>query len=164
MPVISLFNKIALEKDWSKDLQIDRLLAYIDKHGNPDIFRDFMVTQEGVPAIDLRDESKTSKGALRKKVFEALRALNIDRVEVEYSGGGDEGNIEEVNAFGGDEIRHDLHGDICDLCEAWIEERHTGYQDGCGGRGFFEFNVAADTVAWSHSDIYEEDDTVNYRV
>jgi hypothetical protein len=109
--------------------------------------------------------SEGNKGA----VFEALAAGNITRVQVEFDGEGDQGQIESVIAFRGEErselpkttvpvqnvswgnaesvtTESTLESAIETLCYDYLEESHGGWENNDGGYGEFHLDVAKRTV------------------
>ena len=105
----------------------------------------------------------------RKEVFEALAALRIDTVIVDFNGESDSGQIENLLALSGEnprsltdthiEIRHvhwgaDSHESIQtrlddaveELCYNFLGETNEGWENDDGAFGNFTFNVAERSI------------------
>lgn len=113
----------------------------------------------------------------------ALAAAGISRVEVDFDGYGDSGQIERIavvdpseltlDAPSGEvEIRHVLHdgsgvdtemmnlpGAIERVCYDLLSFHHGGWENNDGAYGDFAFDVAAGTVTYTHNSRYTEVDT-----
>jgi hypothetical protein len=109
--------------------------------------------------------SQSNKGV----VFDALVAANITLVQVQFDGEGDEGQIESVIAFRGEErvdlatttisIQNATSGDakpvtlestledaIETLCYDCLEETHGGWENNEGAYGEFRLDVAERSI------------------
>lgn len=115
-----------------------------------------------------------------------LRAHAIARVEILYDGGGDEGTIGEVNAYGmeGDaelpSILCDHHSleyngevrvrtiDLEDALAAFAENavcaRHAGWEDGEGACGTIGIDVASGAVTLTHNSRFIDYDTTEAEI
>lgn len=109
-------------------------------------------------------------------VFDALAAAGITGVTVEFDGYGDEGQIQDISSYSGESVAelpttsvtfHDVtrvwrarHEEIIekveqrpiaqaigDLCYAYLEQRHGGWEINDGSFGHFEFAVAPRTIS-----------------
>jgi hypothetical protein len=117
-------------------------------------------------------------------VFDALAAAGLTRVEVEFDGEGDSGQIEGIYALcrrcarraarivpdptpGGAERRRsqrlhdgDLHDAIETLCYDYLSQTHGGWENNDGAYGIFEFDIPNRSI---HLDFNERfTDTTNY--
>ena len=116
----------------------------------------------------------------RTAVFDSLTTLGITAVQVEFDGYGDSGQIESTTAFSGEastelgdavvqaynEAREagrpltvtstPLREAIEDLCYAFLEQEHEGWEIDDGGNGRFEFNVAERAITLSITKKYSE--------
>jgi hypothetical protein len=115
-----------------------------------------------------------------------LHAHDIARVEIHYDGGGDEGTVGEVNAYGtqGDaalpSILCDHHSleyngevsvrtiDLEDALAAFAENavcaRHAGWEDGEGACGTIAIDVASGTVTLTHNCRFIDYDTTEAEI
>jgi len=125
--------------------------------------------------------AKLSEGN-KAAVFDALAAANITDVLVEFDGEGDEGQIESVTAFRGEE-RIDLPATtvrvlnvawgnaetvatvsalvdaVETLCYDYLEDTHGGWENNDGGYGEFRLDVATRTVSLEINERYTETHT-----
>ena len=115
-----------------------------------------------------------------------LRAHAIVRVEIHYDGGGDEGTVGDVNAYGADgdaalpSILCDHHSleyngevkvrtiDLEDALAAFAENavcaRHAGWEDGEGACGTIAIDVASGTVTLTHNCRFIDYDTTEAEI
>lgn len=135
------------------------------------------ITKDEAEAVDQRN---------RDRLFDALKAAGVETVVVEYSGYGDSGQIDSIDAEakldghhvemeevrttwesardGGYEKIHILNPpqsyslrDVIEkFCYDKIEEHHPGYENNEGGNGTFTFNVADRSIHYEHNDAYIE--------
>jgi hypothetical protein len=125
--------------------------------------------------------SEGNKGA----VFDALAAGNITHVQVEFNGEGDQGQIESVIAFRGEDrselpqatIREHnvswgsvepvatestLESAIETLCYDYLEEAHGGWENNDGAYGEFHLDVAKRTVELEFNGRFTDTFTSNH--
>lgn len=111
-----------------------------------------------------------------------LRQHHIVRVEVQYDGGGDEGSVCDVNAYGA-EGDVDLPGILCDhhsleyngqvtnrtialedalsgFAENAVCARHNGWENGEGAYGTVAIDVASGAVTITHNHRFIDYETV----
>lgn len=162
-----ILQDIADAQHWPTDVQLTYVLEYIDNQRGIDAFQDYLNSRVAedpfIPFADRAfDDSDVSKRKARAKIFEALKALGATIVTVDYSGGGDEGYINEVDADV--DLDDDLAQKIEDLCEAWMAEFHGGWENCEGGCGNFVFHVKEGYVHWSHGDYVTETTDYEYKV
>jgi hypothetical protein len=110
-------------------------------------------------------EAVTKANALNKPiVFDALAAAGLTRITVEFDGGGDSGQIEEIVAYAGEApvelpsvsltLRRaardkgdskattvSLRDAIETLCYDYLSQSHGGWENNDGAYGSFEFDV-----------------------
>ncbi len=128
-----------------------------------------------------REQSQTMAKISENKVMvlEALRAHGIERVEIEYSGSGDSGQINEISNHGfardaqglptftdkWPEVRIMLIGEneprtLEDTVEwmAWqlLTVKHEGWENNDGGQGTIAFDVPSNMITLSHGQNYTE--------
>ena len=106
---------------------------------------------------------------VRKNLPEAARQLKnfgVVRVDIQYDGCGDSGQIEGVSYLNGeDEAVHpigniDLTEEaISDLFYDLLEVRHPGWENNDGAFGEFAWDLAADTLTHTHNARFTEYDT-----
>lgn len=111
------------------------------------------------------DRLRQANAADRKTIFDAFADLGIERVEIDFDGYGDSGQIENIAVTGGSDR---LTGEVTitrvpwiwpnethtcplaeaveSLCYSLLEQEHGGWQDNDGSFGTFTFDVAARTV------------------
>jgi len=133
-------------------------------------------TPSGAPAEDIRARNKAI-------VFAALAAAGIHRVTVEYDGGGDSGQIEDVWARNdGDEIisfpsdrkitllsenpdhplaEQSFEAAVETLAWDYLEQRHDGWENNDGAFGIFVFDVPGRLITLEHNERYTEVNTIN---
>jgi hypothetical protein len=90
-------------------------------------------------------------------VFDELKTLDVTHVTVEYSGSGDEGQINDVVAFKNKEEKNIpklLNEAIQSLCWDYLEADHGGWEINDGASGTFTFNVATQKIHLEHHTYY----------
>lgn len=115
----------------------------------------------------------------KRAIFAALRLVGIEQVVIEYGGGGDSGEIEDVAAtpkaltnedkvfvrplpstWGTPEIKLAEEVGLRDGVEsfAWdlLEYKHGGWENNDGGRGTITFDVATETVTLDHNTYFTD--------
>jgi hypothetical protein len=129
-------------------------------------------TTETLPAAPVDDVRARNKAI----VFAALAETGIHKVTVEYDGGGDSGQIEDVAAWNAGDERISFPSDrkITLLSEnpdhplpeqsfeaavetlAWdfLEQRHDGWENNDGAFGIFVFDVPGRLVTLEHNERY----------
>jgi len=93
-----------------------------------------------------------------------LKGIGVVRVEVDYDGCGDSGQIESIHYFDVDYKPIDLSGHVLqlttdrlmDLFYDLIEVRHAGWENNDGAFGAFVWDLDRDTLSHSHSERYTE--------
>lgn len=137
------------------------------------------------------EEERSRRAALQPEVdahnkaalLGALAAADISRVEVDFDGYGDSGQIERIAVIdpsdltleapsGEVEIREVLHdgsgvgaemmalpGAIEHVCYDLLSAHHSGWENNDGAYGDFAFDVGADTITYTHNSRYTEVDT-----
>jgi len=110
---------------------------------------------------------------VRRNLPEAARQLKeigVVRVEVDYDGCGDSGQIESLHYFDVDYKPIDLSGHflhlktdrLMDLFDDLIEVRHAGWENNDRAFGAFVWDLTADTLSHSHSERYTECETTEH--
>ena len=133
-------------------------------------------TPSATPADDIRARNKAI-------VFAALAETGIHKVTVEYDGGGDSGQIEDVAAWNAGDERISFPSDrkITLLSEnpdhplaqqsfeaavetlAWdYLEIYYGWENNDGAFGTFVFDVPARTISLEHNERYTELNTTSH--
>jgi hypothetical protein len=141
---------------------------------------DFMASYENYRKA-LADANLINKAA----VFDALAALAITSVIVEFDGAGDSGQIESVIASAGETratlpgnpvtLRHVSCGNhtptvtptvlpeaIETLCYGYLEQEYGGWENNDGAFGNFEFDVATRTIQFEFNGRYTDVSTTNH--
>jgi hypothetical protein len=99
-------------------------------------------------------QRKAQGQAKLREVLDALRALGVQAVTVEYDGYGDEGNIEEITiAPDGLNVPRAIEVQLEEACWVLCPE---GFENGEGGCGTFEIDVVTGHVQHEHNDRYTE--------
>lgn len=143
----------------------------------------FQLTEEqqrGIANFDTTDPERAAKEFLsnKEKLFNCLQAADISLVIVNYDGGGDEGNIDEIQYLkGGDEAEApdaklnysddlgkpspniDLGDFITRLTFDFIFTIHGGWENGEGAHGTIEFATETQTIQMTHNARVIEYDT-----
>ena len=138
---------------------------------------------EHPPAIQNFDTLNPARAATeflsnKEKLFYCLQAAGISLVVVNYDGGGDEGNIDEIQYLkGGDEAEApdakldysddlgkpspniDLGDFITRLTFDFIFTIHGGWENGEGAHGTIEFTTETQTIQMTHNARVIEYDT-----
>ena len=136
-------------------------------------------TTETLPAAPVDDVRARNKAI----VFAALAEAGIHKVTVEYDGGGDSGQIEDVAAWnaaneripfpsdrkihaglrkpGRSPPRAELRRGRRNLCWDYLEIYY-GWENNDGAFGTFVFDVAARTVTLEHNERYTEVNTTSH--
>lgn len=113
-------------------------------------------------------------------LFEALAAAGVTTATVTFDGSGDEGQVEDVIAYAGDDRPRDVpHGtveykevgfgaaeattstvpvrDVLEnLAYALLSQTHDGWEDGDGAHGEFTFDVATRSITLGFHERYTE--------
>ena len=146
-------------------------------------------TQSAAPAISWtafeaerqahRAAAETIRPLNKKRLFDALAASGITRVELAFDGYGDEGQIESVDTFAGDEpielpVREvslatlgwrdtelndtimSLSGAIEHLAYDLLGATHGGWENNDGAYGTFTFNTGDRTIALEHNERFTD--------
>lgn len=124
--------------------------------------------QESVPEEDAETESNTTD-RLRETMLKSLAAAGIVEAQLTYDGYGDEGHVEEIDAWNsagdavdlnkycnaGNPITSETKETLHDLCEEWFDsavtENFPGWEINEGSRGEISINVAEGKVTCDHS-------------
>jgi hypothetical protein len=122
-----------------------------------------------------------NKGA----VFDALAAAHITRIDVEFDGEGDSGQIESITAFRGDEqtelpaipiairqaawgdaelaaTEQTLHNAVETLCYDCLEQEHGGWENNEGAYGTFVLDTEQRTIDLEFTARFVETFTSNH--
>ena len=92
----------------------------------------------------------------RNELLQELRDLRISEIRVEYSGSGDEGFIDDIEARG-DVVVGDLYRSLEDfLWEEVIQQHHDGFHNNDGGYGTLIWNIEADKMTLHHRDYIQD--------
>jgi len=149
-------------------------------------------TQDALRQIVMSDPDGTSRAVFdfnKHSLASSMRQLGASSVVVTYSGGGDEGRIDDICFFppeisvgattacvalmryhwdaeahrGATELVFEdmsLHDIAEALCDAAVSSTgHNGYENGEGGGGTFTLQAADASAELEHSDYYIESDT-----
>lgn len=127
----------------------------------------------------------------RTALLAALKAAGIVRLEINYDGCGDSGQINEQNATlatdetialedvkgAGDvtlasvgydltvnRTTQDLAAAVETYCYDVLETYHSGYENNDGGNGDFAFDVEAGTIELVHNDVVTDYDTTTHEL
>lgn len=133
----------------------------------------------------------TLETANRSALLNALAAAGVTMLVVNYDGCGDSGQFGEWNATLADgktvaladiettecvdmaKVNYDLTVEhvfepleqaVETFCYDVLEHRHSGYENGDGGRGEFVFDVGAGTIRLTHDDAYTAYDTTEHEL
>ncbi|SFC22447.1 hypothetical protein SAMN05428997_10521 [Bosea sp. CRIB-10] len=124
--------------------------------------------QQSVSEDHAQTESETTD-RLRETMLKSLAAADISEVELTYDGYGDEGHVEEIDAWNssgdavdlnkycsaGNPITSETKETLHDLCEEWLDSAITGNFPGWeindGSRGVICIDVAEGKVTCDHS-------------
>ncbi|MGH6696223.1 DUF6878 family protein [Sphingopyxis sp.] len=117
--------------------------------------------------------------ANKSALFAALKDAEVSKVLVRFDGSGDSGQVEEVTAFGADEIERDLPAieveltrlqfgqdepvvcaqPVADAIETLaydaLAATHGGWENNEGAYGDFTFDVAAEVITLDYNERYE---------
>jgi len=120
--------------------------------------------------------------ANKAALFEALASAGIHTVVVTFDGCGDAGQIENLDAFTGDNVVTPLPGapvaftevvwdglrvltqqrgigDVIEtMANAFLEQTHEGWEDGDGAYGEFTFTVDGRTITLEYNERHMESD------
>lgn len=133
---------------------VNKLRGYIWRQRTP-------LSLEGTITLTVSPWGTVDKPTRSKKdvVLERLRAEGITSVKVEYDGGGDEGAVNEVVAYKGDDafaIGDDLKETLDEFAWDCVSVEHEGFWNNEGGYGEVDILVDAGTVTVSHNDYVTE--------
>jgi hypothetical protein len=129
------------------------------------------------PVDDVRAHNKAV-------IFAALAAAGIQRVTVDYDGGGDSGQIENIEAWdaGNEKVpfpsdrkihlasgnpghpltEHNLEAAAETLAWDYLDEIYYGWENNDGAFGTFVFNVPSRTITLEHNERYTEVNTTSH--
>ncbi|HTV28260.1 MAG TPA: hypothetical protein VMF32_10810 [Xanthobacteraceae bacterium] len=126
--------------------------------------------QEIMNSIAKRTEALAEAWKFNKAAFfDALSAAHITQITVTFDGEGDSGQINDINAFNGDEsvpfpertlairsvnwdgsattvVEQAFGSALETICYDFLEQEHGGWENNDGAFGEFTFNVAGRTV------------------
>jgi hypothetical protein len=136
-------------------------------------------TTETLPAAPVDDVRARNKAI----VFAALAEAGIHKVTVEYDGGGDSGQIDDVAARNAGDERIPFPSDVNiqlvsenpdhplpeqsfeasveTLAWDYLEQRHDGWENNDGAFGVFVFDVPGRLITLEHNERYTEVNTIN---
>jgi hypothetical protein len=103
--------------------------------------------------------------AYKAEVTTVLIGLGIARLEIQYDGCGDSGQIEEVSFWNidGEDVTPSLDKRTADgvhqFCYDLLEVRHGGWENDDGAYGTFEWDLNSDELIHTHHTRYTEVDT-----
>ncbi|MGE0115016.1 MAG: DUF6878 family protein [Steroidobacteraceae bacterium] len=103
--------------------------------------------------------------AYKAEVTMVLIGLGIARLEINYDGCGDSGQIEEVSFWNmeGESVTPSLDKRTADrvhqFCYDLLEVRHGGWENDDGAYGTFEWDLKSDELIHTHHTRYTEVDT-----
>lgn len=131
-------------------------LAYLDAGVDP---------AQGVPEAesdpgagdvsDLDSRLPAKLIAQRNACAAALAAAGFTRVEMTYSGCGDEGNLNDILAEPRDlDLSDELHNMLSDFGDAFMDAVASGYEDGEGGGSDLVFDLTERTF---YADVYDNE-------
>lgn len=93
----------------------------------------------------------------REDLLKKLRDAGITKVNVIYSGSGDEGFIDEIN-YTPLEPDDAMHRDLDDFFwEEIIQMHHEGFHNNDGGYGDVVWDIATDTITLHHRDYIQDE-------
>lgn len=121
----------------------------------------------------------------------ALLELGVTEVVVEYSGGGDSGDVSDVSCkpgplldtlasrqidiqresgtFQGAEYVYQVKSSTCSIKVAlqdftlnWVSQDHSGWENNDGGSGAVRIDVLADRFSLNHTEYYQESTDYEY--
>ena len=146
-------------------------------------------TESAAPAISWtafepeRQAHRAAAEAIRplnkERLFEALASVGITRVELAFDGYGDEGQIESVGAFAGEEpielpdtevtlatlgwrdtepgdTAMSLAGAVEHLAYDLLAATHAGWENNDGAYGTFTFSTGDRTIALEHNERFTD--------
>jgi hypothetical protein len=103
-------------------------------------------------------ESEYGEEAL-KAVEELFERLDGANATVDFSGGGDDGYIEDDMMIGGE--RYDIPKPIEELLYSMLNGSHAGWENNEGAQGSWEFDSSDKTVVFDFNYNTEEEESVN---
>lgn len=116
-----------------------------------------MTPAPAVPAVTMtsleewRARARAETAALRERCRAELRALGASRVEAEYNGYADQGNVDEVRyAPDGVAVGAALNGALLELMWRLAGGTNPGFETGDGGRGEIEWDLGEDHITVRH--------------
>jgi hypothetical protein len=92
-------------------------------------------------------------------VVELFERLNGANATVDFSGGGDDGYIEDDMMIGGE--RYDIPKPIEELMYSMISREHAGWENNEGAQGSWEFNSSDQTIFFDFNYNTEEEQNIN---
>ena len=111
-------------------------------------------------------EEQTSEGSSHEydvievpSVQSFLDENEIDDFEVSYSGGGDDGYIEDDMMIGGE--RHDIPKPIEELLYSMLNGNHGGWENNEGAQGSWTFESSDKTIVFDFNYNTEEEESVD---
>jgi hypothetical protein len=136
--------------------------------------------QEVMNLVAKRAEALAEAWKLNKAAFfDALSAAHITEVTVTFDGEGDSGQVNDINAFRGDEpvqlpeqtlairtvnwdgsatavVEQAFGSALETICYDFLEQEHGGWENNDGAFGEFTFNVAERTVELEFNGRYSD--------
>jgi hypothetical protein len=94
-----------------------------------------------------------------KSVLELFERLNGANARVDFSGGGDDGYIEDDMMVGGE--RHDIPTPIEKLLYSMLTSNHSGWENDTGAFGSWEFDSSDKTIIFDFNYNTEEEININ---
>jgi hypothetical protein len=105
---------------------------------------------------DIESEYTTEEYNAVVELFERLNGANAT---VDFSGGGDDGYIEDDMMIGGE--RYDIPKPIEELLYSMLNGSHPGWENNEGAQGSWEFDSSDKTIIFDFNFNTEEEESVN---
>ena len=94
----------------------------------------------------------------RAKLREQLQALGVTRLEANYSGYGDSGNVDDIELYSGEALLKPEHHteELTDFVWGLAYNTSPGFENNEGGDGELSWDIEADEVTIEHRTFFIE--------
>ncbi len=86
---------------------------------------------------------------MRSELLIQLREAGITSIECDYSGDGDDGQIDEITAEGG-ELSQFIDHSLMDFFWDITQDHYEGFHNGDGGSGTITWDITTDAITLEH--------------
>ena len=99
---------------------------------------------------------KTAHKVVRKGLIKILRNLKITNVTAQYCGGGDSGEVYQIEVKPEQDLASNLNENLIDFLWEVAYSANPGFENNDGGEGSVDWDIIADSITVEHGQHYQE--------